>query len=98
MSLLGLAALGLGCAPVYPSMVAITAARLGERHAANAMGFQVAAATLGLALTPSLIGIAADRWGVRVIAWGILAATLLVKGCLFALLRHPPMASLRESP
>jgi fucose permease len=59
---------GWGCGPIFPTLVAITPARLGAAHVANAVGFQIASAALGLSLVPSLVGVAADRFGVDAIA------------------------------
>ncbi len=67
---LGLLLVGLSFAPIYPALVSSTPARLGRRHAANAMGFQVAAATAGMAAVPALIGVAARRLGHEAIARG----------------------------
>lgn len=85
----GLAVLGLAFAPIYPAMVAITPARLGLRDSANAMGFQVAAATVGVALIPGLIGIAAERLGVEMIGWGWIGAALLVQVAIASMARRP---------
>lgn len=49
-------------APVYPTMMARTPARLGPL-AVHAIGFQVAAAMAGVAVLPGLMGIAADFVG-----------------------------------
>jgi fucose permease len=61
--LLGLAALGFALAPIYPTMIAATPARLGPSHATSAIGFQVAAAYLGTAAIPGLVGLLATRAG-----------------------------------
>ena len=42
----GLFALGLLLAPIFPLLIAETPSRVGERHAAHAIGFQISAATL----------------------------------------------------
>lgn len=89
VTLAGLAVMGISLAPVYPAMVSITPARLGMRDAANAMGFQVAAATLGVALIPGLIGIAANRLGVEMIGWCWLGAVVLVQFALALMSRRP---------
>jgi fucose permease len=89
VTLAGLAVMGFAFAPVYPAMVSLTPARLGLRDSANAMGFQVAAATAGVALFPGLIGVAAGRLGVEAIAWGWLAAAALVQAILVPLARRP---------
>lgn len=86
-TLAGLALAGLAFAPVYPVLVSITPARLGLRHAANAMGFQVAAATVGLAVVPGLIGVAAERYGLETISRGWMLGSVLVLLSLALLLR-----------
>ena len=89
VTLAGLAIMGLAFAPVYPAMVSITPARLGFRDSANAMGFQVAAATVGMALIPGLIGIAAERLGVEMIGWSWLGGAVLVQIGLAPITRRP---------
>lgn len=90
--LAGLALFGLAFAPVYPALVSITPRRLGARDSANAMGFQVAAATVGVALVPGLIGMAAERIGVESIGWSWLAAAGVVLVCLALVARDKPAA------
>ena len=65
--LLGLAALGLALAPIYPTLIAETPARLGRAHATSAIGFQVAGAYLGVAVIPGLTGLLATHAGLSVI-------------------------------
>lgn len=84
----GLALMGLACAPVFPILVAITPRRLGARHVANAMGFQVAAATVGQAVVPGLVGVAAARLGLEAIAYAWLGSAFLVMAGLAALSRN----------
>jgi fucose permease len=72
----GILLAGCACGPVFPTLVATTPARLGARHAANAVGFQIAAAAVGLALLPGLVGTAADALGIEIIAAALLALAL----------------------
>jgi fucose permease len=65
--LLGLAALGFALAPIYPTLIAETPARLGPAHATSAIGFQVAGAYLGTAAIPGLTGLVATHAGLGVI-------------------------------
>jgi fucose permease len=58
-SFLGLALIGVSLAPIFPSLIATTPARLGEAHTAHGVGLQVAAAVLGQSLLPGLVGILA---------------------------------------
>jgi fucose permease len=77
----GLPALGLlaaALAPIYPTLMASTPARLGAAAATHAVGFQVAAATLGVAVLPGLIGLIADATGPEAMAPLVAALTLLL--------------------
>ncbi|WP_237212849.1 MFS transporter [Falsiroseomonas oryziterrae] len=60
--LVALALLAALLAPVYPTVMARTPARLGP-IAVQAIGFQVASAMAGVAVLPGLMGIAADFYG-----------------------------------
>jgi fucose permease len=77
-TLLGLAALGFSCGPIFSGLVATTPLRLGPPHTANAVGFQVAAAALGQSLLPTTFGIVADARGLHVLPYLILGSSLLL--------------------
>jgi len=72
------ALLGLGCGPVFPSLMSGTPARVGERHADNAIGFQVAAAALGQSLLPTLVGFGARHSSLAVVAPALLLASAVL--------------------
>jgi len=72
----GLVVLGLSLAPFFPSLVALTPARVGADRAASAIGVQLAAASLGVATVPSLITLLADRTSRAAIAPGLFVAAL----------------------
>jgi fucose permease len=77
-----LAILAVALAPVYPTVMARTPARLGAAAAVHAVGFQVAAATVGVAVLPAAMGAAADLAGAEavppiVMGLGALLAVLL---------------------
>jgi fucose permease len=78
ISFVGLALMGLSSAPIFPSMIATTPERLGEAHTPNVVGFQIAAAMLGAALLPSLIGVLADGFGLEIVAPTLLVAAMLL--------------------
>lgn len=61
LSFLGLALMGLAEGPIFPSLVSVTPQRLSAGHVDNAIGFQVAAASLGAAALSSLAGVLA-KW------------------------------------
>jgi predicted MFS family arabinose efflux permease len=73
LSFLGLALTGFSLAPIFPLMISVTPKRLGSRHSANAIGFQVAAASLGIALLPGLAGVLAENLGLEAIGPFLLA-------------------------
>jgi fucose permease len=64
---LGLALMGLSVSPLFPLSVSATPKRVGARHAANAIGFQIALGGLGFSLWPSLAGVLAERMGLEII-------------------------------
>ena len=75
----GLAALGFALAPIFPTLIAETPARLGPPHATSAIGFQVAGAYLGVAAIPGFTGLLATYAGLEVIGPCLVAtATVLL--------------------
>ncbi|MBC8107093.1 MAG: MFS transporter [Anaerolineae bacterium] len=73
---IGAAVLGFALAPIYPLLVSVTPSRVGQHVAAHAIGFQVSAATIGVAVLPTIAGALARRIGLEVIGPFLLAATL----------------------
>jgi fucose permease len=74
----GLFALGLFLAPIFPLLIAETPGRVGERHAAHAIGFQISAATLGGGAWPAAAGVLARHAGLESLGPFLLATTLLL--------------------
>lgn len=52
----GFLLIGLGCAPVFPSLLHETPRNFGEKHAQAIMGMQMASAYIGITLMPLLFG------------------------------------------
>ncbi len=84
---LGLVVLGVSLAPVFPTLMSRTPARLGVEVTHHAVGFQVSAATLGSAFLPGGYGLLATRLGVGAIPWALTGAMLLLLVLHEALLR-----------
>ena len=63
VSFVGLALVGFSIAPMFPLLISLTPARIGAQHAANAIGFQVGAAGVGIACLPALAGVLMTRLG-----------------------------------
>jgi fucose permease len=76
LSFLGLALMGLACAPIFPSLIVTTPERLGTVHTATGVGLQIAAAVLGQSLLPGLVGILARHYGLEIVGPALLAIAL----------------------
>jgi len=74
-------------APIFPTLMSRTPARLGAEVTHHAVGFQVSAATLGSAILPGGYGLLATRLGVGAIPWALAGAMLLLLLLHEALLR-----------
>ena len=67
VSFAGAALLGFGLAPIFPTLISSTPGRVGEYFAPQAVGFQVAAANVGIATLPGAVGFVAGRAGLEVV-------------------------------
>lgn len=76
--LAGLVVAGAAAGPIFPTLIAQTPGRLGTRHAANAVGFQIAAAALGQALWPSVLGVLGASLGLEALARGLVVLAVVV--------------------
>lgn len=56
MILPGFLTVGLGCAPIFPSLLHETPVNFGEKHSQKIMGMQMASAYIGITLMPFLFG------------------------------------------
>ena len=75
----GLIIVGLGLAPIFPSLMTRTGERLGAAYATHAVGFQVSAGMLGAAVMPSVAGVIAEAWGLESVAlFAVVQAVLLL--------------------
>ncbi len=78
LALAGLVVCGLGCAPVFPSMIHATPANFGAARSQGIIGVQMASAYIGSALVPPLFGLLAQRIDVRLYPFFLLLAALLL--------------------
>ena len=74
--------MGLGCAPIYPSIVALTPRRFGAKASQGLVSLQMACAYAGSMLVPPIFGIAAGAGGAALIP--IMIAVLLVTNTALA--------------
>lgn len=77
-SLAGLVLLGLGCAPIYPSLMHETTRRFDPATARRVVGRQVAFAYVGGALGPAALGLLGAQVGLAAIMPAIVLALLLL--------------------
>lgn len=63
----GLIVIGLGCAPVYPSLIHATPAHFGADASQAVIGVQMASAYVGITLIPPLFGAVADLTGMGIL-------------------------------
>ena len=76
--------LGLGCAPVYPSLIHATPARFGEELSGRAISIQMAGSYLGSIMMPPAFGFVASHFSVIVwpVALAFFVGSLLLCVCL----------------
>lgn len=75
---IGFTLVGLGCAPIFPSLLHETPKNFGEQYSQQIIGIQMASAYIGITLMPFLFGKLASWVGYDSLLWfvGIL---LLIK-------------------
>jgi MFS family permease len=76
VQVLGLLLMGLGLAPVYPSLMHETPRRFAPALARTVIGRQVACAALGAALGPAALGVLGAWAGLVVVMPAVLLALL----------------------
>ena len=76
-SLLGFILIGLGCAPIYPSIIHSTPTYFGAEKSKFIVGFEMAFAYMGNLLLPTAFGQIADYLGIYLLPWFLIALFLL---------------------
>ena len=82
--------LGLGCAPVYPSLIHATPARFGEALSSHAISIQLAGSYVGSILMPPAFGLVAAKFSVHLwpISLSIFVGLLLLCVLLLDYVTH----------
>ncbi len=78
ISLVGLSLIGLGCAPIYPSIIHSTPDHFGADKSQAVIGVQMASAYVGTCLMPPLFGIIANNITVALLPVYLLLLLLLM--------------------
>ena len=96
VSRVGLLVMAAALAPVYPTLMARTPARLGAATSVHAIGFQVSGATLAAAALPAALGVLASRVGLGAVAPAVAGVALVFLALHELLLRVTPRAAVAE--
>jgi len=76
--LAGLVVIGLGCAPVYPSIIHATPSNFGADNSQAIIGVQMASAYVGTTFMPLLFGVLADNISIGLYPVFLITFTLLM--------------------
>lgn len=79
--LISIILIGLGCAPIFPSMLHETPARFGRDAAQHVMGFQMAVAYVGATLLAPIFGLVASSTTFAIMPLVLLAYILIMLYC-----------------
>ena len=80
-SMVGLILIGLGCAPIYPSMLHDTPNRFGESASQSIMGFQMACAYIGSTIAPPILGLLASKLSIAIFPFFLLILIITMFIC-----------------
>lgn len=69
----GLILIGLGCAPIYPSIIHSTPENFGAKNSQAMLGIQMASAYVGTCLMPPLFGVLANQISASLLPFYLLA-------------------------
>lgn len=78
VTLAGLLLVGLGCAPIYPSIIHATPGRFGADRSQAIIGVQMASAYIGNCLMPPLFGVIANHTTIAIFPYYLLVILILM--------------------
>ena len=87
VGLLGLVVMGLALGPIFPLQTTLTPSRVGVAYTPTAVGYQLAAATVGAAVIPGGLGIVVSRFGLEVVGVVLMVTAVLLAGSIELLRR-----------
>ena len=76
--LIGIVLVGLGCAPIYPSIIHSTPEHFGRQNSQAVIGLQMASAYVGTLSMPPLFGFIAEKLGIALMPWYLLLFLLIM--------------------
>jgi fucose permease len=93
----GLVVMGFALGPIFPLQTTLTPTRVGAAFTPTAVGYQLAAATVGAAFIPGGLGLLVARLGLEVIGLVLMVATVVLAGSI-EVLRRLSLANPSERP
>lgn len=75
---IGLILIGIGCAPIYPSIIHQTPNLFGKENSQAIIGIQMASAYIGTTFMPPLFGVIANVIGIMAYPWYLIIFTILL--------------------
>lgn len=90
-ALVGLVIIGLGCAPIYPSVIHSTPVNFGKENSQSLVGIQMASAYTGTTLMPPLFGLIAQHISIGLYPLYLGIFTLVMLAMTEALNRKIPL-------
>jgi fucose permease len=98
LSAVALVCAGFAHGPVFPLEILLTPRRFGAALTATVVGFEIAAANVGGAVVPGLIGLAVGRAGLGVIPPLLVVNALVLWAAIEMLRRQSPEAARSAMP
>ena len=77
-TLTSLIIIGLGCAPIYPSMIHSTPSNFGKGNSQAIIGIEMASAYIGTTFMPPLFGLIAQKTTVNIFPYYLLIFLILI--------------------
>ncbi|MCU0497578.1 MAG: MFS transporter [Anaerolineae bacterium] len=77
-NVIALGVIGFAFAPTFPALISSTVERVGERHIANSIGFQVSAAAIGGAVLPAITATFSATISLQMIAVILVIANVMI--------------------
>lgn len=81
ISLAGFLIVGLGCAPIFPSMIHETPVRFGQEQSQKIIGYQMASAYTGSTLLPPFLGFLAAQTSIIIFPMFVAVCAVLMLIC-----------------
>lgn len=97
IAVIALIVAGFSHGPIFPLEILLTPRRFGTGHTANVVGFEIAAANIGGAVLPALIGVLVAQWDLGVVPPALSLFSVALVVCI-EMLRRSAVAPAVPAP